>query len=125
MMPCSSLARRLRRYVMPLAVLVAVPALLRAQVGASTDIITGVVRTPAGVAVENAQVEAQSTETMVTRRQRTNAQGKYTILVPDGGGTYRLTVRYIGFQPTTLTVTRKETGSMKYAAPNIAVEKQA
>ncbi len=91
---------------MPLAVLVAVPALLRAQVGASTDIITGVVRTPAGVVVENAQVEAQSTETMVTRRQRTNAQGKYTILFPDGGGTYRLTVRYIGFQPTTLTVTR-------------------
>jgi hypothetical protein len=79
---------------------------LHAQVGATTDIITGVVRTPAGAPVENAQVEAQSTETQVTRRQRTNAQGKYTILFPDGGGTYRLTVRYIGFQPTTITVTR-------------------
>ncbi len=99
-------ARRLRRFLLPLLSLVALPAALLAQVGASTDIITGVVKTPAGVPVENAQVEAQSTETQVTRRQRTNAQGKYTILFPDGGGTYRLTVRYIGFQPTTLTVTR-------------------
>lgn len=96
----------LRRYLLPLLAVAALPTMLRAQVGASTDIITGVVRTPAGVAVENAQVEAQSTETMVTRRQRTNAQGKYTILFPDGGGTYRLTVRYIGFQPTVLTLTR-------------------
>ncbi|HYW49828.1 MAG TPA: TonB-dependent receptor [Gemmatimonadaceae bacterium] len=99
-------ARRLRRHAASLLALLAVPFALHAQVGASTDIITGVVKTPAGVVVENAQVEAQSTETQVTRRQRTNAQGKYTILFPDGGGTYRLTVRYIGFQPTTLTVTR-------------------
>lgn len=99
-------ARRLRRYLLPLVAFVALPLLARAQVGASTDIITGIVKTPAGVPVENAQVEAQSTETQVTRRQRTNAQGKYTILFPDGGGTYRLTVRYIGFQPTVLTLTR-------------------
>ena len=106
MMLRSALARRLRRFALPLAAVLALPAALRAQVGASTDIITGIVKTPAGAPVENAQVEAQSTETQVTRRQRTNAQGKYTILFPDGGGTYRLTVRYIGFQPTTLTVTR-------------------
>ncbi len=106
MMLRNFLARRLRRFVLPLAAIVAFPALMHAQVGATTDIITGVVKTPAGVPVENAQVEAQSTETQVTRRQRTNAQGKYTILFPDGGGTYRLTIRYIGFQPTTLTVTR-------------------
>ena len=101
-------ARRLRRLVLSLlsSLALSLPGALQAQVGASTDIITGVVKTPAGVAVENAQVEAQSTETQVTRRQRTNAQGKYTILFPDGGGTYRLTVRYIGFQPTVLTVTR-------------------
>lgn len=106
MIQYTPLARRYRRYLLPLVGLVALPSLMRAQVGASTDIITGVVKTPAGAAVENAQVEAQSTETQVTRRQRTNAQGKYTILFPDGGGTYRITVRYIGFQPTTLTVTR-------------------
>jgi hypothetical protein len=106
MMPCLIPARRLRRLVLSLLALAAVPLAVTAQVGASTDIITGVIRTPAGVPVENAQVEAQSTETQVTRRQRSNAQGKYTILFPDGGGTYRLTVRYIGFQPTTLTVTR-------------------
>ncbi len=99
-------ARRLRQSLLPLLLCLAGPAVLGAQVGASTDIITGIVKSPAGVPVENAQVEAQSTETQVTRRQRTNAQGKYTILFPDGGGTYRLTVRYIGFQPTTLTVTR-------------------
>jgi Carboxypeptidase regulatory-like domain len=107
MMLCSLLARRMRHFALPLLLGVAVAApSLSAQVGASTDIITGIVKTPAGVPVENAQIEAQSTETQVTRRQRTNAQGKYTILFPDGGGTYRLTVRYIGFQPTTLTVTR-------------------
>ena len=106
MMLPSFLAQRLRRSAVPLLMLVALPYVAQAQVGASTDIITGIVKTPAGVPVENAQVEAQSTETQVTRRQRTNAQGKYTILFPDGGGTYRLTVRYIGFQPTTLTVTR-------------------
>jgi len=99
-------ARRLRHAVGLLFALLAPPLSLQAQVGSSTDIITGIVKTPAGVPVENAQVEAQSTETQVTRRQRTNAQGKYTILFPDGGGTYRLTVRYIGFQPTVLTVTR-------------------
>ncbi len=99
-------ARRLRQFLVPLLLTAVGPALAAAQVGASTDIITGIVRTPAGVPVANAQVEAQSTETQVTRRQRTNAQGKYTILFPDGGGTYRLTVRFIGFQPTTLTVTR-------------------
>jgi len=106
MMPRLISARRLRRLASSLLALAAAPLALTAQVGASTDIITGIVKTPAGVPVENAQVEAQSTETQVTRRQRTNAQGKYTILFPDGGGTYRLTVRYIGFQPTTLTVTR-------------------
>ena len=100
------MARQLRRYLLSLATLVALPSLTHAQVGATTDIITGVVKTPAGAPVENAMVEAQSTETQVTRRQRTNAQGKYTILFPDGGGTYRMTVRYIGSQPTTLTVTR-------------------
>jgi len=99
-------ARRLRRSLLPLLVCLAGPRLVHAQVGASTDIITGIIKTPAGVPVEGAQIEAQSTETQVTRKQRSNAQGKYTILFPDGGGTYRLTVRYIGFQPTTLTVTR-------------------
>jgi hypothetical protein len=103
MMQYHSLARRLRHLLLPL---LALPTMALAQVGATTDIITGIVRTPAGVPVENAQVEALSTETQVTRRQRTNAQGKYTILFPDGGGTYRLTVRYIGFAPTTLTVAR-------------------
>ncbi len=99
-------ARRLRHAAFSLLSLVVLPWSLQAQVGSSTDIITGIVKTPAGAPVENAQVEALSTETQVTRRQRTNAQGKYTILFPDGGGTYRLTVRFIGFQPTVLTVTR-------------------
>ena len=106
MIQYTPMARRLRRYLLPLAALVTIPSLMRAQVGATTDIITGVVKSPAGAPVEGATVEAQSTETQVTRRQRTNTQGKYTILFPDGGGTYRLTVRYIGFQATTLTVTR-------------------
>lgn len=100
-----------RALLRPLAMLlllvaVALPSRLAAQVGATTDILTGVVKSPDGKVVEGAVVEAQSVETQVTRRQRTNAQGKYTILFPDGGGTYRVTVRAIGLAPITVTLVR-------------------
>lgn len=80
-----------------LALLLAAP--LPAQgVGAATDIITGVVSTAAGP-VADANVEAYSLETQVTRRARTDARGRFTILFPDGGGQYRMTVRAIGMTP--------------------------
>jgi hypothetical protein len=73
-------------------------------VGSTTDILTGVVRNPAGAPIPGATVEAKSVETQVTRRTRTNSDGRYTILFPDGGGQYQLTVRFIGMAPATLNV---------------------
>ena len=93
---------RLRLLPIALAVvslsLLAAPA--RAQIGSATDIITGTVtRASDNTPVENATIEALSLETQVTRRTRTDARGRFTILFPDGGGQYRMTARVIGMNP--------------------------
>jgi hypothetical protein len=85
----------------------AAPAALHAQVGATTDIITGVVTDSAGRPLAEASVEALSLETQITRRQFTDQRGRYTIVFPDGGGQYRMTARLIGMAPHTATVMRQ------------------
>ena len=80
---------------------------LAAQVGATTDIITGVVTGADGKPISDALVEATSLDTRVTRQQRTNDRGRYTILFPEGGGQYRMSFRYVGMTPRQLTVTRE------------------
>ncbi|MEP7344159.1 MAG: carboxypeptidase-like regulatory domain-containing protein, partial [Gemmatimonadaceae bacterium] len=92
---------------MPLLLCIFPPVTARAQIGATTDIITGVVKDEAGTPVDGATVEVTSIETTVTRKARTNAQGKYTVLFPDGGGQYRVTVRLLGKAPTVLQVQRQ------------------
>jgi hypothetical protein len=79
---------------------------LAAQVGTTTDVLTGVVRDDAGQPVAEAVVEATSLETQVTRTGKTDARGRYTILFPDGGGQYRLIVRAIGKTPVMRTIGR-------------------
>ncbi|MEP6732920.1 MAG: carboxypeptidase regulatory-like domain-containing protein, partial [bacterium] len=86
--------------------LVMAPA-LHAQVGATTDIITGTVVGPDGKPLVGATVEVTSLETEITRRKTTNDQGKYTLLFPDGGGQYRITVRHIGMLPVTFAVAKQ------------------
>src|SRR5881275_2830300 len=76
----------------------------RAQVGSTTDIITGKITSPDGKAVVGARVDATSVETGVTRSRTTNDKGQYTILFPDGGGSYRVSVRYLGYAPATFTL---------------------
>jgi carboxypeptidase family protein len=83
------------------------PPLVAAQVGSSTDIITGRVTGPDGQPLSGARVEATSLETDVTRTRSTDQNGRYTILFPDGGGQYRVTVRYLGMQPVTLALARE------------------
>ena len=70
-----------------------------AQVGATTDIITGVVVDASGMPLPAATVEAQSLDTRVSRTATTDERGRYTILFPDGGGQYQMTARYIGAFP--------------------------
>ncbi|MCC6319046.1 MAG: carboxypeptidase regulatory-like domain-containing protein [Gemmatimonadaceae bacterium] len=83
------------------------PSMALAQIGATTDIITGVVRrTEGNLPIESAQIEVTSIETTITRRARTNAQGKFTVLFPDGGGQYRVTARALGLAPQVKGVQR-------------------
>ena len=85
---------------------IAAPLRAEAQIGATTDIITGTVKADNGLPIKDATVEVTSLETNVTRRARTNAQGRYTILFPDGGGEYRVVIRAIGLAPASSELRR-------------------
>jgi len=84
---------------------IAVPAI--AQVGSTTDILMGRVSGLDSQAVPNARIEATSLETGITRGKTTDADGRYTIVFPDGGGSYRLTVRAVGLSPVTRMISRQ------------------
>jgi hypothetical protein len=94
------------RIVIPLAA-VFFPALAMGQVGSTTDILMGRVTGLDSAGVSGARVEATSLETGITRTKTTGADGRYTIVFPDGGGSYRLTVRAIGMEPTTRNIARQ------------------
>lgn len=85
---------------------VALPAALPAQVGSTTDIITGRVVGPDSIPLVGAKVDVTSAETQVTRSTRTNDRGRYTVVFPDGGGQYGITVSYVGFAPSRVVVQR-------------------
>ncbi len=87
-------------------VLLLAPRFAEAQVGSSTDIITGVVRNTENRPVANARIEVMSIETGTTRVRTTNDKGQYTLLFPDGGGQYRVTARAIGLQPASVSLNR-------------------
>ena len=78
-----------------------------AQVGSTTDILMGKISGLDSQAVANARVEATSLETGITRTKTTDADGRYTIVFPDGGGSYRLTIRAIGMEPVTRNIARQ------------------
>src|SRR5438105_8600194 len=84
-----------------------VPSLALGQVGSTTDILMGKISGLDSQAVAGARVEATSLETGITRTKTTGADGRYTIVFPDGGGSYRLTVRAIGLEPVTRNITRQ------------------
>src|SRR5207247_6170462 len=54
-----------------------------------------------------ALVQALSVETQITRHATTGARGRFTIVFPDGGGQYDLTIRFIGMAPATVSVARE------------------
>src|SRR5690242_8209365 len=93
--------------VLAVLAIIASTRAVRAQVGSTTDIITGHITSPDGRPVVGARVDAMSIETGVTRSRTTNDKGQYTILFPDGGDSYRMTVRYISFAATTFTLARR------------------
>src|SRR5216110_3066117 len=97
--------RFVRTLVLSLGVIF--PALAFAQVGSTTDILMGKVSGLDSQAVAGARVEATSLETGITRTKTTGPDGRYTIVFPDGGGSYRITVRAIGMAPVTRNVQRQ------------------
>ena len=104
-------ARRARPWLAAAAVLaapvLAAPAAVSAQVGTTTDVLTGTVRDPAGKPLGGATVTVTSVETQVTRTRQTDAKGRYVIVFPEGGGRYQLSVRSIGLTPRTVLVQRQ------------------
>ncbi len=78
-----------------------------AQVGTTTDIITGTVTGPDSQPLAGVVVVATSVETRVSRQRTTDAHGRFTIVFPDGGGRYELTARFIGMAPAQVTVARQ------------------
>ncbi|HEV2641991.1 MAG TPA: carboxypeptidase-like regulatory domain-containing protein, partial [Candidatus Elarobacter sp.] len=84
---------------------VARPAL--AQVGTTTDIITGQVVGPDGKPLDGVTVSVRSAESGITRTKRTGADGRYTLLFPDGGGQYRVEFRRLGFAPVVRNIARQ------------------
>src|SRR3989442_274498 len=85
----------------------AAPRTAPAQVGTTTDIITGTVTGPDSQPLAGALVQATSLETQVSRQRTTDARGRFTIVFPEGGGQYQLTVRYIGMAPARVTIARQ------------------
>jgi hypothetical protein len=69
-----------------------------AQAGAKTDILTGRVLDAAGAPLQGAVVAATALETGMRRATLSNAQGRYTLIFPDGGGRYELQVSRIGMR---------------------------
>src|ERR1700693_2614574 len=99
------LQMKLKFGVFAFAAVLSAPA--NAQVGSTTDILMGRIAGLDSQAVAGARVEATSVETGITRTKTTGADGRYTIVFPDGGGTYRLTVRAVGMAPVTRMITRQ------------------
>src|SRR5213593_1810645 len=78
-----------------------------AQVGTTTDIITGTVTGPDSQPLAGAVVVATSIETQVSRQRTTDAHGRFTIVFPDGGGQYQVIARSIGMAAVRVTVARE------------------
>src|SRR5439155_25584801 len=78
-----------------------------APVGTRPDIITGTVSGHDSLALAGALVQAVSLETQISRHATTDARGRFTIVFPDGGGQYDLTIRFIGMAPANVSVARQ------------------
>ncbi len=88
------------------AMIAATPRTGLGQIGGTTDIITGTITGPGGEPVNSAQVQVTSVETGISRVKATNEKGQYTLLFPDGGGQYTVTVRRIGMTPQQANLSR-------------------
>lgn len=87
-----------------LMLLLSVPA---AAQGGATDILRGRVTDESGAPVAGAQVEAWSAGSGIRRAATTDAEGRYTLVYPDGEGRYRVRVSRLGSAPVEMMVGRR------------------
>ncbi|HEX9939959.1 MAG TPA: carboxypeptidase regulatory-like domain-containing protein, partial [Longimicrobium sp.] len=95
------------RRLTALFALLLLPRALAAQVGGSTDIITGRVRGPDGNGIAGAAIEVVSAETSVRRTTATRPDGRFTLTFPEGGGRYTVRAVALGHAPQTATLVRQ------------------
>src|SRR5713226_3820543 len=94
------LMRNARVLFAGLMILVLVPGLARGQ-GSSTATVTGTVTDQKGAAVPGASIELLNTATNESRTQTTGDTGYYTFVsVPPG--TYKVSIKKVGFRTTTI-----------------------
>ena len=86
-----------------LFLLLLLPGRLAAQ---EADVLTGRVVGPDGKALSGARVEAISVETEIVRTGVTDANGRYMIIFPDGGGRYVLRFTFLGMAEVVRQLTR-------------------
>jgi hypothetical protein len=75
--------------------------------GQMADVLTGRVIGPGGQPLADVQVEAVSLDTEISRAVLTGANGRYTIIFPDGGGRYLMRVSYLGMADVLRAVFRE------------------
>src|SRR3989449_10726601 len=102
-----ALHRPLRLWPLVVALAAVGAQAVGAQVGTTTDIITGTVTGPDSQPLAGGVVVATSLETRVSRQRTTDLHGRFTIVFPDGGGRYELTARFIGMAPAQVSVARQ------------------
>jgi hypothetical protein len=100
--------------------LFAVAAPLGAQ---QADVLTGRVVGQDGRPMVGARVEAISAETEISRSVITDANGRYMLLFPDGGGRYLLRVSFIGMADIVQAVVREAEEELLLA--NVTMRPQA
>lgn len=95
------------RRLLALLALLLLPRALAAQVGETTDIITGRVTGPDGKGVAGVSIEVTSAETSVRRTTATRPDGRFTLTFPEGGGRYRVRAVALGYAPQSANLVRQ------------------
>lgn len=97
----------LKRVMSALGALALCATAASAQVGSTTDLVMGRIVGPDTLPLRGAHVAVTSLESGITRTVTTDDQGHYSVVFPDGGGRYVVTVQYLGMFPMRTLVVRQ------------------
>ncbi|HEX9107524.1 MAG TPA: carboxypeptidase-like regulatory domain-containing protein, partial [Longimicrobiales bacterium] len=112
----------LARLAFALLLAVAVVALPRPVRAQNADVITGRVTDDAGKPMSGARVTVMSVESEITRSVLTDANGRYMINFPDGGGRYVLRISFLGMADVSRTIVRE--GNEELLLANVRMSTQ-